>query len=300
MRPAALLLLAALAALAVPAARAQHDHALHAVPAAAPSTPATEALVARLRASTAVFQDLSAAIEAGYRPLGPDMPNMGEHWVNPGLAIAPEIDLDAPAVLTYVRVGGRPVLTGVAYTRPVRPGEALPDPPLPTAWHYHAADLEMEAHGLVPHGHGGATEGATGGVAITGVRLAMIHAWVWAENPVGVFRDDHWGLSFLKLGLAVPPVPAPDAAKALFVLAGGRDYYARMFELAGLSDAERLRTDALLDAVESATEAVAAPARTRGALAPADLAALTAAWVAFRADVHALVGADRAARFGML
>ena len=300
--------LAALVALAAAPASAQHDHhapAAASAPAApgstgpAPLDAASAAFVAAVREGTAPFKDLSAAIAAGYRPLGPDMPNMGEHWVNPALAIRTEIDPARPSVLTYIRVDGRPVLTGAAFTRPVRPGERVPPPPVGPGWHFHAADLDMEAYGLSPHG---ASHGAE---ESDRVRLAMLHAWVWADNPDGVFHDDHWGLAYLRLGLSLPSRPDADAAnadaaKALFLLAGGTPYFARMFVLAGLTEGERARADALLDDARRGTEAALAPARADGALSEADVAALAAPWAAFRESIHALVGHERAGRFGML
>lgn len=233
--PAALLVVVA-ALLATPRASAQHVHDVR--PAEADS--AAIAFILQAREATQRYHRLDAAIAAGYRLAGPDMPNMGEHWVNL-LLIRGTLDPAVPAILTYLRVKGEPVLTGVAYTAMVRDGESSPTFPVPhAAWHYHAGTLEEEVMGQGAHG------GQGGG---SGVRLAMVHAWIWTQNPDGVFAADNWALSFVRLGLPVPEVVPPAAAKALFLLEGGVDYYAWLVESAGEpSNHERAVIHRALDA----------------------------------------------------
>ena len=72
-------------------------------------------LVTAMRAGTARYRDLAAAIADGYRQIGPDFPTMGEHWVNAGLLVGGVLDPARPQVLEFASINGRPTLIGVAY-----------------------------------------------------------------------------------------------------------------------------------------------------------------------------------------
>ena len=265
---------AALIALALCCGPIADVHAQHAHPSghhgkAVESDSAVVAFVREARAATDVYHSLEAAIAAGYRLMGPDMPNMGEHWIHPRMAVRRPFDPARPSVLTYVRVDREPVLTGVAYTVPVRPGEAPPAFPFEGAWHYHAASLEEEAFGHKPH--------AMAPAEADEPRLAMLHAWIWTGNPDGLFAADNWALSFVRLGLPVPPEVPPPAAKALFLVEGGVDYYARAVQLAGPpSPAEREAVRATLFAYRNEVQRHLARAAEAGR--PPELAALTKLW----------------------
>lgn len=185
---------------------------------------AVQNLILEIRAATKQFKDAKEAERAGYRPFGPDMPNMGRHWVNTRMALDREIDLGKPSTLTYLNIGSELILTGVAYTTAVQPGEE--PPPLPHAemhWHYHSGRLEDEAHGI----H---RESEVKG-PLEGARLAMVHAWVWSENPAGTFAADNWSLSFLRHGLQSPHKVEKKASEALFLASGQADYLLRFIEL---------------------------------------------------------------------
>ena len=213
-------------------------------PVTAPPDPVAR-FIEQARAATRPYHALDAAIAAGYRPIGPDMPNMGEHWIAPRLALQP-FDPSTPSVLTYVRLNGAPVLTGIAFTTPVLPGEALVALPWPgAAWHYHGGTIEEE---LMGHDHLSSDD--------QDPRLAMVHAWIWMENPDGLFAADNWALPFVRLGLPVPAVVHPDAARTLFLLDGGVTYYLdRADEAAGLGPPERTALQrALTTAREHAAE----------------------------------------------
>jgi hypothetical protein len=206
-----------------------------------------EAFLAKARRSTRRFQHLDAAIAAGYRPIGPDMPNMGQHWINPILAMRRTIDPATPAVLTYLPVGDELLLTGIAYTTPLQEGEALPAAPVPgAAWHFHANTVEEESIG---HNHAAASNEGPG------ARLAMMHAWIWVPNPDGVFTPDNWALSSVRLGLQPPNQGSPAAAKALFLLAGGVDFYTdRAVAMGALDDDEMTEFRAALSALRRQLE----------------------------------------------
>jgi hypothetical protein len=273
-------LLLALVLLPTPAA-GQHAHT---PPAPADTTdPAIAAFLTEVRAATRSYRSLDAAIAAGYRAMGPAMPNMGEHWVNPAIAVRRDIDPARPAVLTYVRVGGVPVLTGVAYIAPVPPGAPVPPPPAPGArWHFHSGDLAEEAFGALDHAGG------------EGPRMAMAHAWVWVPNPDGLFAPDNWALPYAAAGLPAPADPDPAAARAVSLMGDGISFYAAAVRHAA-------GPGAWTDAAE---ELLAGAARRAGDLVagPGDKTAeLAALWRALWPAVAALVPAqarDGVAAFG--
>lgn len=268
-------LAAALAALPVVAA-AQHVH-VHAVP--TPSTPEQAAFLDATRAAIARFARQENAIAAGFRPLGPDMPHMGQHWVHPGRAVSRRLDPSAPAMLTYLDIGGTPVLTGAAFTLPVAAGEEPPDFPFPGAWHAHAGRLMDEAFGLVPHGTRDDDR----------PRLAMLHAWTEAANPDGVWAADHWGLPFLRRGLPVPPHVPPDAGRAVALVAGYGPFYREAVRRASrASEAETAVVDAALARHAGQIEGVIS------ALAPGrvpDVDALAGTWQTLWGEIERSVSA---------
>ena len=145
----------------------------------------TLAFLESVRLATQKYNNQQAAITAGYRPIGPDMPNMGQHWIHTEFARRRQINPNRPGMLTYLRVDSTDVLTGVAFTQPVLQGESPPELPYQGAtWHFHFRTLETEAISPPHHEH-----------TDTGPRLAMLHAWVWKDNPDGVFAADNWAPS---------------------------------------------------------------------------------------------------------
>lgn len=179
-----------------------------------------------IRLATDKFKDPKNAQAAGYRSLGPDMPNMGVHWINTGIAVQRSIDFERPSTLTYLPVNGALQLTGVAYTSPVKTGETAPVLPIESmTWHYHSGSLEKEAHGI----HAEHMQRAQ----TAEMNLAMLHAWVWSDNPDGIFSADNWALSYYRFGLKPPKSEEldPDVSKALFLASGKVDYYLKFIEL---------------------------------------------------------------------
>ena len=256
MRAALLLLLAAPVA-------AQHTHGHGPHPAALDS--AQVAFLATAERALDAFADPADALAAGFRPLGPDMPHMGQHWVHPGRAVGRDVDPAEPSMLTYLPVGGRQVLTGAAWTIPIGPDEAPPSFPWPGAWHAHAGRLMDEAFGLVPHG-----------VRETDrPRLAMLHAWTGVPNPDGAFAADNWALPFARAGVPVPRLVTPDAGRAVALAAG----YAPFFREAAVRTAAP--SPEALGRIEAALAARAAAVRARLDAHPAeapDVGALEAEW----------------------
>jgi len=198
-----------------------------------------EDFASRVRASTARYQDQDLALRDGYRRIGPDFPSMGEHWLHRAIVMRGEIDPLRPPILEYITVNGRPVLAGVAYAQLAY--ERAPVSPIPapdSAWHYHAGSVDEESF-IASHDAGGASD------TTSGPRIAVLHAWLWAENPAGLFATDNWMLPWLRLGIQ-PPVlgPSPDSLTMIAALAaGGEDYFATLLRLRhglGPGDAEKV------------------------------------------------------------
>lgn len=175
-----------------------------------------DSLADRVRAGSAQFRDRRVAIQAGYRRVGPDFPGMAEHWVNIPLLMQGTVDPSAPPILSYVTVDGTHTLVGVAFAVPVEPGAAVPPPPAHCGeWHFHAGTVEDESF-LPDHAMA---------FGSSRVGLAVLHAWVWLANPEGLCARDNWALPYARAGLTPPVDPDPDAARALSLVSGAREYY---------------------------------------------------------------------------
>ena len=79
--------------------------------------------------------------------------------------------------------------------------------------------------------------------AEAGPRLAMLHAWVWMENPDGTFAQHNWALPFARSTISVPPDVPEAAARALSLASGNEPFYSEML-LSG--DESRAAVDALM------------------------------------------------------
>jgi hypothetical protein len=254
-------------------------------PLAAQSEPAAgdvAAFVATVRASTERYRDRAAAIADGYRRIGPDFPSMGEHWVSVPLVVRGEVDPRHPPILEYVTVDGAPVLAGVAYTQLVR--DRQPSAPLPapaSAWHYHAGSVSEESF-ILGHARGG-----EGREPDRGPRVAVLHAWVWLENPAGLFATDNWALPWHRLGITPPPgsaEPTP-AGLAAALATGGRDYFLTLLRLReGLSDKRTDRIAAVLDRKAQDWRTRLQAVADRGLPMPA--AELSEAWTALEGELR--------------
>jgi hypothetical protein len=278
----------AMAVLAVEAG-AQHVH----TSVADTASPAVQEFLVRARTAAARFQDQRMATRAGYRPLGPDFPGMGYHWVNGELAARGEVDPEHPAIVSYLEVDHKPVLTGVAFALPVKSGDPLPEFPFPGAWHVHSGTVDEETLLLNPASmkHDEAD----------GWRLAMLHAWVVVENPAGVFEQDNWALSFHRLGLLPPGHVVPAQGKALYLLTGGDRYYLRLIELAGDVDAEeRNRVAAVLDVHTEKVSDLTKSIRPGDAVSEDTLKNLTEVWSALWRDIEQTVSDETWAQIAML
>lgn len=250
-------------------------------PASPLDQPGVAAFLDSLRTAGARFQSVDDAIAAGYRKLGPAFPGMGEHWIHPGRVVSGRVDPTAPSVLAFATIGGERRLIAAAFTVPLAPGERPPTYPAGAGvWHDHADRVDEELLLLAhPASHMAAGERP---------RLAMFHAWMWLENPAGVFAQNNWTLPFAQAGLDVERAPSPDAARALSLLTAGRDYYMALFTAAGPpSPEEGARLAALLDRYAREVEEWREGATSVGR---EGIVELEARWLAFWQDVRNAVG----------
>lgn len=210
-------------------------------PLAAQSDPA--AFVQAVREATRRYADQSVAIADGYRKVGPDFPSMGEHWISVSRIVRGTVVPLEPPILEYAMLGGRPTLVGVAYAQLVR--EGLPTSSLPApadAWHYHAGSVDEESF-ILGHASGEAASAAAG------PRIAVLHAWVWIDNPAGLFATDNWALPFARLGLPLPTAAREpsEVTLAASLAGGGERYLATLLRLRHrLDDVESGRVDSVL------------------------------------------------------
>jgi hypothetical protein len=146
------------------------------------------------------------------------------------------------------------------------------------------------------HAHQGPSNGGSHGER-SGTTVALLHAWIWLENPAGPFAADNWALPFARLGYAPPAALAPDAARALSLLSGGDVYY-------------RERIHALLDQKADPSPAIV-EARVRVArwaadhppgceLGESDLAGLAAVWQSLIDDLTAELSPEDRGRLAPL
>jgi hypothetical protein len=213
--------LAVIAGLAVAAAATAHngvDHTREKISARA------QEQLAQLADGIRPYHDFAEAKRRGWRQFGgEDEPLMGEHWfrpVGPDYVAGMPIDWSQPSNLMYTDIAGRKVLTGVAYTVRLAPGEPVPagfDGPN-DKWHVHdfekaiAAALQDRpilrwlANGWIDRNY--RSKGDNRG------RVAMVHAWVTIPNPDGVFADYNRTLPYLKLGLPAAHAEGASVAAA--------------------------------------------------------------------------------------
>lgn len=246
----------------------------------APDSGALAGFVALARAATARFHSLDDARAAGYRPVGPDFPSMGQHWVHSALILRETLDGAEPAILEYADVTGRPTLVGVAYAVLARDGRSPAGLPVPAdAWHFHRGTVEQES--FLPS-HAGAAH------VDPGPGIAVLHAWVWLDNPDGLLATDNWALPYARLGYEMPRDASRDAGRALTLAAGdgGRAYLEALLRVVGRpSPAEARRLATLVTRHQEATRALLRDARQ----GPPPATQLAACWSALWEDVRGVV-----------
>jgi len=117
--------------------------------------------LARVRSATARYQDVQTALKDGYVDIDVVLPNMGRHFMKESLVDA-TFEVDRPELLVYTQEPqGRLALVAVEYAVPLSLTATAPDgfKGLADQWF---ADQRF--------------------------KLWTLHAWVWRENPAGVFN----------------------------------------------------------------------------------------------------------------
>ena len=151
----------------------------------------TSAQLAGARLATAQYQDVRVAEANGYRRIGPNVAGMGTHYVRSGGH--EEFSITEPPILLYQRDADAPNglrLVGVSYLLVATTGtDGQPaESPFPrslASWHKHnnvcvlpdnSASIELTEQQCT---------GRQG--RFTGETSWMVHAWIWSDNPSGVF-----------------------------------------------------------------------------------------------------------------
>lgn len=147
----------------------------------------------RAKQATAKYQDVHVAEADGYRPVGDDFPGTGVHFV---LTLEPNgFDIEKPPILLYEKnpAASRGYsLVGVVYLWNAAAGpDGQPvDPPFPKSlarWHRHTNICMLP--GLTnPHGLTESQCREKGGHFVAEAPW-MVHAWIWRDNPSGVFGE---------------------------------------------------------------------------------------------------------------
>jgi hypothetical protein len=149
----------------------------------------------RARQATAKYQDVRAAEADGYQRVGGDMPGMGIHYV---LTMEPDrFDIEKPPILLYVKnsapQGGYSLVgVGFFWNAPEGPdGQPLnsPFPKSLAVWHRHE-NICVLPHLENPHGLSESQCREQGGHFIAKTQW-LVHAWIWKDNPTGVFSAEN-------------------------------------------------------------------------------------------------------------
>jgi hypothetical protein len=154
----------------------------------------TASQLEQARQATAKYQDVSAAEADGYQRVGGDMPGMGIHYI---LTLEPSrFDIQKPPILLYVKNPAQSgySLAGVGYFFDAPEGlDGQPlNPPFPKSlalWHRHE-NICVKPHLDNPHGLTESQCTEQGGHFIAKTQW-LVHAWIWKDNPAGIFSPEN-------------------------------------------------------------------------------------------------------------
>lgn len=275
----AIAVLSAVSSLCLASGRASaqmHDHGAAVSPGI---DPGVQRLVDRAKLATERFADRRVAIASGYRLVGRDLPQMGEHWLNPGLLINGGFDIDRPQVLMYLNVDGHPTLTGVVYAVPLEPGQSPPADFGPLAmWHEHNGTVDEEA--LLAQHHSTPS-------AATGTRVAFLHVWTRIPASETIFGADNWAIPFVRSGVSVPAAFPNGAARAVSLATGGSEFFS---DLIGAT-AAGLVAQSFDDCARTSKAIVERARADRRGLTADELDVLDKSWRHLLSDVERQAGA---------
>ncbi|MBT8107884.1 MAG: hypothetical protein KJP17_06590 [Gammaproteobacteria bacterium] len=129
--------------------------------------------LAQARQATARYHDIANAIADGYGDAAFILPGVGCHLINFGLVLDFEIDVTKPELLIYSgncdgAGNDKPVLRAVEYVTPCA-AAGCPDTPVPDGF---SGDKDVWEPFVNDNDQ---------------VYLWTLHAWVWRNNPDGIF-----------------------------------------------------------------------------------------------------------------
>ena len=164
--------------------------------------------VAAIERAVAPYRDIRQARADGWRRTTAHVPLMGEHWARRDgvdYIVGDALDLRRPSNLIYADIGGRMELIAVSYVVRIGPGDPMPGGFSGPAdvWHVHNLDQILAALGerrplIARLG----SRWVSRNFAQDGNRrLAMVHVWLYGNNPVGVFENLNPTLPYRRLGL---------------------------------------------------------------------------------------------------
>ena len=134
-----------------------HDHA---APMSNDPLPVKE--LEKAKRATARYKDVDNALADGYTDIDVVLPNMGRHFLKEARLDA-TFDAERPELLVYrEEKGGRLTLVSLEYAVPLKLSEKAPE---------------------------GFTGGRDGWFADQKFQLWTLHAWIWRDNPEGVFHS---------------------------------------------------------------------------------------------------------------
>jgi hypothetical protein len=210
--------------------------------------------LAKAIAAAAAYANEEAALLDGFTPIGPELPAMGRHWLNPEFANMGYVDPAKPAFLLFVTINGKTQLGGLGYTLPLQKGEQLPALPEAHAWHEHTGSIEDEAFALASHS---APDDASR------FRVVALHIWHAIPSPQGLFSAENWNLPFLRNGLQAPTQFERAPARMLALTNGGHVHYAELVRRnTGIDDATAAGVRKIMASYAKQAEQWAAEART--------------------------------------
>jgi len=149
-------------------------------------SPALAQQVAAVRLATVKYvHDLPAAERDGYQIITPMMPDMGYHYLNPGIQ---GFDVTKPPILVYVKGASGWQLGAVEWVWPKAPTT----PPMEGATYgSFAAACHFKDGRFVPAGAESdcprtSAEGSP--FSFWHPDLTTLHVWVWFHNPAGLYH----------------------------------------------------------------------------------------------------------------
>ena len=117
--------------------------------------------LAKVRSASVRYHDIEAALADGYVDINVVVPQMGRHFMKPGLVDA-TFDPEHPEILVYQTApNGRLVLGAVEYAIPLDSSATEPAGFTGNADHWDPNPV---------------------------FQLWLLHAWVWQQNPAGIFN----------------------------------------------------------------------------------------------------------------